>query len=167
MSPQYLLVFACLWGIADTHPAIGNLAATIRATQSSLSDFLGDAANAIDGNNNTDRNVGSCSRTKVENSPWFKVDLFYHYKVYTVRITISSAGDGLRNAEIRIGDSETNNSNDNPICARIENITRANTAVFNCAPGGVHGRFLNIIVPGRTVALELCEVEAFGTHDPH
>eukprot|EP00061_Rhincodon_typus_P010445 g34743.t1 len=54
MLPRYLLVFACLWGSANSHPAVGNLAGTIRATQSSLADFLGDASNAVDGNDISD-----------------------------------------------------------------------------------------------------------------
>ncbi|XP_078392099.1 fucolectin-1-like [Cetorhinus maximus] len=167
MSTHYLLVFACLWGFANAHPSKGNLAATIRATQSSLEHFLGEPRHAIDGNENTDYNVGSCSRTRVQRSPWWRVDFFYHYHVYVVEITTSRDGGGLTGAEIRIGDSLADNGNKNKICAKIESIPAGATQIFKCAGLGVHGRYLTIHVPDKVVALSLCEVKAFGAHEPH
>uniref|UniRef100_UPI00398EB00C fucolectin-like n=1 Tax=Pristiophorus japonicus TaxID=55135 RepID=UPI00398EB00C len=167
MKSHYMLVFACLWGLAQSHPSTGNLAATIRASQSSIADHLGNAGNAIDGNANTDCKLGSCSSTAIERSPWWRVDLFYHYHVYVVLITTSKNGEGLQGAEIRIGDSTENNGNNNALCAKIESIAAGTTARFACGGLGVHGRYLNIIIPGRNAALSLCEVEAFGTHEPH
>ncbi|XP_059496918.1 fucolectin-like [Stegostoma tigrinum] len=166
MLPCYLWVLACLWGCANSHPATGNLAGTIRATQSSLADFLGDASNAIDGNNMTDISKGSCSRTKVELSPWWRVDFHYHYRVYQVSITTSS-DKALEGAEIHIGDHLENNGISNELCVKIESIPAGQTQMFNCKPLGVHGVFLTISVPGKETCLRLCEVQAFGTYEPH
>ncbi|XP_020391829.2 fucolectin-like [Rhincodon typus] len=166
MLPRYLLVFACLWGSANSHPAVGNLAGTIRATQSSLADFLGDASNAVDGNDISDVSRGSCSRTKVEMSPWWRLDFHYHYRVYQVSIT-TSKDKALEGAEIHIGDHLKNNGTSNELCVKIDSLPAGQTRVFNCKPLGVHGVFLTISVPGKNTCLTLCEVKAFGPHEPH
>uniref|UniRef100_UPI00398ED6D7 fucolectin-5-like n=1 Tax=Pristiophorus japonicus TaxID=55135 RepID=UPI00398ED6D7 len=162
MNSHYMLVFACLWELAQSHPSTGNLAATIRATQSSIANYLGYAGNAIDGNNNTDYSMGSCSRTANEESPWWRVDMFYRYQVKRVRITTSSDGPGLTGAEIRIGE----NINNSPLCANIESLPAGQAAEFTCERGKVPGRYLTIIVPDYKTNLTLCEVEVFGFHDP-
>ncbi|XP_078086543.1 fucolectin-1-like [Mustelus asterias] len=162
MSPQYLLVFACLWGTACAHPSTGNLVSTIRATQSSLSSFLGAAPHAIDGNE-----MGSCSQTRVEDSPWWRVDMHYHYRVYIVEITTSKEGGALNGAKIHIGDCLKNNGTANKVCAEIECIPAGQTRIFRCSNLGVHGRYLTVSIPNKRVALTLCEVKAFGSHEPH
>ncbi|XP_038654657.1 fucolectin-like [Scyliorhinus canicula] len=167
MSPHSLLVFACLFGIANAHHSTGNLAATIRATQSSTGHGLGDASHAIDGNENADFNLGSCSRTALEANPWWRVDLFYHYRVYTLEITTSKDGGALTGAKINIGDSTKNNGRDNELCATIESIPAGVTRIVRCNGLGVHGRFITISVASSNTSISLCEVEAFGAHDPH
>ncbi|XP_072363997.1 fucolectin-5-like [Scyliorhinus torazame] len=167
MSPHSLLVLACLMGIANSHPSTENLAASIRASQSSTGHSFGDASHAIDGNDNVDFNLGSCSRTTQEDSPWWRVDLFYHYRVYVVQISTSKDGGTLTGAKIHIGDSLKNNGRDNDVCATIESIQAGQTQIVRCNGLGVHGRYITISVAGRNATLSLCEVEAFGSHDPH
>ncbi|XP_067825301.1 fucolectin-like [Heptranchias perlo] len=170
MKSHYILVLACLWGFANAHHSTGNLAATIRATQSSILDFLGSPRNAIDGNADSSYKMGSCSSTAMQSRPWWKIDFFYHYRVYVVKITASSDGSDantLNGAEIRIGDSPEHNGANNALCAKITSMSPGQTKLFYCAPLGVHGRFMSIIVPERSGRLALCEVEAYGAHEPH
>ncbi|XP_032894042.1 uncharacterized protein LOC116984070 [Amblyraja radiata] len=167
MDSRLLLVFVCVWGVAKPHPSTGNLLATIRATQSSLLDFRGYALNAIDRNTDTNYEMGSCSSTKVEASPWWSVDMFYHYHVYVVKITAGHLGGGIRGASILIGDSAAVDGKGNQMCATEVNVPPGESAYVNCKPRGVHGRFMTITIPGKTACLVLCEVEAFGAHEPH
>ncbi|XP_055521999.1 fucolectin-1-like [Leucoraja erinacea] len=167
MDSRLLLVFVCVWGVAKPHHSTGNLLATIRATQSSLLDFRGYALNAIDRNTDTNYETGSCSSTKAETSPWWSVDMFYHYRVYVVKITAGRKGAGIRGASILIGDSPAVNGNGNAMCATDVNVPSGESAFVFCKPKGVHGRFMTITLPGKTAALLLCEVEAFGSHEPH
>ncbi|XP_041650221.1 uncharacterized protein LOC121514186 [Cheilinus undulatus] len=141
-----------------------NLALRGKATQSSLYDMYGNAYNAIDGNRHSVRSDGSCSTTRQEFSPWWRLDLIKTHKVFSVKI--SNRRDGrysprLNGAEIRIGDSLINNGNSNPRCAVIENMPAGTTAEFQC--NGMDGRYVNIVIPGRQEHLTLCEVEVYGS----
>ncbi|XP_072911315.1 fucolectin-1-like [Hemitrygon akajei] len=164
MDARYLLVFVCVFAVARAHHSKGNLCDTIRATQSSISDFKGYALNAIDRNHDTNYQSGSCSKTTVQHSPWWSVDFFYHYMVFVVKIT---AGLGVTDAEIRIGDSMELTGKNNAVCAKDVSVPAGETRYFFCKPRGLHGRFMTIIIPRKTTSLSLCEVEAYGAHDPH
>ncbi|XP_078286118.1 fucolectin-like [Rhinoraja longicauda] len=167
MDSRLLLVFVCVWGVAKPHYPTGNLCATIRASQSSLMDFHGNAANAIDRNPDSNYEKGSCSSTAVEMSPWWSVDLFYHFRVYVVKITASRTGDGINDAEILIGDDKAVNGSGNQVCARNVRVPRGESVSVFCKPLGVHGRYITITIPGKTTSLSLCEVEALGAPEPH
>ncbi|XP_060681669.1 fucolectin-5-like [Hemiscyllium ocellatum] len=166
MTPYYPLVFACILGFATSHPRTENLAENIVATQSSLADFRGWAANAIDGNDMTDPSKGSCSRTSVESDPWWRVNLHYHYRVYVVKIT-TSADKALEGANIHIGDCLKNNGTNNAVCASNVSIPAGDTKVIKCGDIGVHGVFVTITIPGTEKCISLCEVELFGAPEPH
>lgn len=93
-----------------------NVALKGHATQSSTLPFAA-ASKAIDGRRNSYYSQGSCSHTAgSEDNPWWSVELQQSYVVTSVKVT--SRGDccasRLDGAEIRIGDSEKNNGNDNP-----------------------------------------------------
>ncbi|XP_044065515.1 fucolectin-like isoform X2 [Siniperca chuatsi] len=95
-------------------PTGENLALQGKATQSSLYSF-GAAYNAIDGNRASKWEQASCSHTKNENSPWWRLDLRKTHKVFSVKITNRDSNEArLGGAEIRIGDSLDNNGNNNP-----------------------------------------------------
>ncbi|CAB1334330.1 unnamed protein product [Coregonus sp. 'balchen'] len=68
----------------------------------------GAARNAIDRKRNPLYHAGSCSHTKAETNPWWRVDLLDTYQV-----TITNRGDcclhRINGAEINIGDSLENN----------------------------------------------------------
>ncbi|XP_075142316.1 uncharacterized protein LOC142217893 [Leptodactylus fuscus] len=61
--------------------------------------------------------------------------------------------------EIRIGNSEVRGGRNNPRCARIASIGSGETLLYDC--GGMEGRFVTIIIPGRKEYLQLCEVQVF------
>jgi len=77
--------------------------------------LFGAAYNAIDGNPNPTWHEASCSHTKNDISPWWRLDLRVTHKVFSVKITNrDGASRRLNGAEIRIGDSMENYGNNNP-----------------------------------------------------
>ena len=61
------------------------------------------ASNAVDGNRGT--NIGKCTHTREDNSPWWQVDLERVEPVAEVNIVNRGdcCGDRLKGAEIRVG----------------------------------------------------------------
>uniref|UniRef100_A0A8P4K2A0 F5/8 type C domain-containing protein n=1 Tax=Dicentrarchus labrax TaxID=13489 RepID=A0A8P4K2A0_DICLA len=139
-----------------------NLALQGKASQSSLYSYLGDASHAIDGNRASAWTQASCSHTGPDFNAWWRLDLGKTHKVFSVTITnIKEASSRLNGAEIRIGDSLENNGNSNPRCAVISSIPGGFTQNFQC--NGMDGRYVNIVIPGRTEYLHVCEVEVYGS----
>ncbi|XP_053183284.1 fucolectin-2-like [Scomber japonicus] len=139
-----------------------NLAIHGAASQSSLYSYLCHPSNAIDGNHATTWAMGSCSCTKCTNSPWWQLDLGKTHKVNTVKITNRKTYPKyLDGAEIRIGKSPVNAGSNNPRCAVISHIPAGFSQTFDCK--GMDGRYVIIVVPGKTVYLTLCEVEVYGS----
>uniref|UniRef100_A0A8C9U2I8 Fucolectin tachylectin-4 pentraxin-1 domain-containing protein n=1 Tax=Scleropages formosus TaxID=113540 RepID=A0A8C9U2I8_SCLFO len=131
------------------------------ATQSSQFDSNGAAGKAIDGNRNTKYAERSCTHTKQDSKPWWRVDL---HNVYTVTsVTITNRGDccavRINGAEIRVGNSLDDNGNQNPLCAVITWIPAGNSSSFQC--NGMTGRYVNVVLP-RPDFLTLCEVQVYG-----
>uniref|UniRef100_A0A8C2WEL5 Si:ch211-215k15.4 n=1 Tax=Cyclopterus lumpus TaxID=8103 RepID=A0A8C2WEL5_CYCLU len=141
-------------------PAGENLAHQGKATQSSLHSS-GNAINAIDGNRASYWNQASCTHTKADLNPWWRLDLGTTHRVFSVNITntIDSVPQRLNGAEILIGDSLENNGNNNPRCAVISSIPGGFTEDFQC--NGMDGRYVNVVIPGRSEYLTLCEVEVY------
>uniref|UniRef100_A0A8C4DHD7 F5/8 type C domain-containing protein n=1 Tax=Dicentrarchus labrax TaxID=13489 RepID=A0A8C4DHD7_DICLA len=143
-------------------PTGENLAFQGKATQSSLNHFWGDASHAIDGNHASNWDQGSCGHTRREYNPWWRLDLGKTHKVLSVSITnYRNHPLRLNGAEIRIGDSLANNGNNNPRCAVVSSITGGFTETYQC--NGMDGRYVNVVIPGRTEELTLCEVEVYGS----
>ncbi|KAG7469118.1 hypothetical protein MATL_G00125460 [Megalops atlanticus] len=142
-----------------------NVALYGKATQSSL--LRGEwaafshASNAIDGNTEGTLALGSCTHTEEEDHPWWRVDLLKRYRITSVTITNRKdcCADRIEGAEIRIGDSLTNNGNDNPRCAVIDTIPAGGSVKHICSKSMV-GRYVNVILPKKEAWLTLCEVKA-------
>ncbi|XP_059195109.1 fucolectin-4-like [Centropristis striata] len=142
-------------------PTGENLALQGKASQSSVIP-KGNANNAVDGNRASYWSEGSCSHTDITMTPWWRLDLGKTHKVFSVNVTnYKDEPFRLNGAEIRIGDSLENNGNNNPRCAVISSITGGFTETFEC--DGMDGRYVNIVVPGRSEYLVLCEVEVHGS----
>ncbi|KAG5271743.1 hypothetical protein AALO_G00183520 [Alosa alosa] len=145
-----------------------NIASQGNATQSSQYDHLGNANNAIDRKRNPLYHAGSCSHTKRETNPWWKVDLMRSYRVTSV--TITNRGDccaeRINGAEIHIGNSLENHGHNNPLCGVISDMREGDSVTFWCR--GMEGRYVSVFLPGRRRYLTLCEVEvnSTGESDP-
>ncbi|XP_062278424.1 uncharacterized protein LOC133983374 [Scomber scombrus] len=139
----------------------GNIARRGRATQSSIFE-IAVAGRAIDGNGASNWRQGSCTHTRKDFNPWWRLDLLKSYKVSTVTITNRQdcCPERLNGAEIRIGNSLNANGNANPRCAMVRSIKGGASKTFQCY--GMVGRYVNIVIPGRQEYLTLCEVEVYG-----
>ncbi|XP_016116535.1 uncharacterized protein [Sinocyclocheilus grahami] len=138
----------------------GNLAVDGAATQSST--FTGwFAEKAIDSNRGLQQNT-ACSSTLNQTNPWWRLDLRHIYRVSRVVVTNRKdcCTEQMNGAEIRIGNSLENNSNNNPICAVIPAIPAGESYSYSC--GGMDGRYVNLIIPGDMKILTLCELEVYG-----
>ncbi|XP_049901636.1 uncharacterized protein LOC126391154 [Epinephelus moara] len=138
-----------------------NIAQFGRVTQSSVLSG-GVPERAIDGNRASFWNQGSCTYTTCQRKPWWRLDLLRTYKINTVTITNRKdcCHNRLNGAEIRIGNSLIDNGNANPRCAVIQSIPAGASTTFVC--NGMQGQYVNIVIPGRTQYLTLCEVEVTG-----
>ncbi|XP_067217492.1 pentraxin fusion protein-like [Chanodichthys erythropterus] len=138
----------------------GNLAIGARAVQSSTA-AQEVAEHAVDGNRNPLASAGSCSHTNRDSNPWWRVDLLDVYRV--TRVSITNRGDccaeRINGAQIHIGNSLENNGNNNQLAATVVSIPAGASQTFEFKP--IKGRFVNIIIPGRSEFLTLCEVEVF------
>uniref|UniRef100_A0A3P9AWS5 Fucolectin tachylectin-4 pentraxin-1 domain-containing protein n=1 Tax=Maylandia zebra TaxID=106582 RepID=A0A3P9AWS5_9CICH len=111
--------------------------------------------NAIDGNRASNYNQGSCAHTNNNLNPWWRLDLLKPYKINTVTITNRQdcCPERINGAEIRIGNSLNDNGN---MCC---NLIHRCWGITNLCMHGMEGRYINIVIPGRTEYLTLCEVE--------
>ncbi|XP_014831727.1 fucolectin-4-like [Poecilia latipinna] len=142
-------------------PTGENVAFYGKATQSSLYETA-IAYNAIDGNRAGLWEKASCTLTKYEFNPWWRLDLGRTHKVFSINISNRvEVHNRINGAEIRVGDSLDNNGNNNPRCAVISTIGPGFTETFQC--NGMDGRYINVVIPGRTEHLSLSEVEVYAS----
>ncbi|XP_059356975.1 uncharacterized protein LOC132095895 [Carassius carassius] len=139
----------------------GNLATGRNVTQSSTFDSW-ISEQAIDFNPGIIQPSSACSSTNAQTNPWWRVDLRYIYRVSSVVITnrLDCCPERMNGAEIRIGNSLENNGNNNPICAVISSIPAGVSSTYIC--NNMEGRYVNLIIPGDSRVLTLCEVEVYG-----
>ncbi|KAL6108858.1 uncharacterized protein ACO6RY_12114 [Pungitius sinensis] len=114
---------------------------------------------AIDGNRASEWGQGSCTHTEGQAKPWWRLDLLKTYNIDTVTITNRKdcCHERINGAEIRIGNTLSDNGNNNPKCAVISSLAAGASQTFQC--NGMEGRYVNVVIPGRTEYLTLCEVE--------
>ncbi|XP_073481038.1 fucolectin-like [Aquarana catesbeiana] len=165
MRMIFLHTVVLLWILCGVSAQYRNVALHGRAAQSTIINdvrfgFLSDAINAIDGKQDPSFAHGSCSHTDVQLSPWWRVDLLKPYKIAYIKVTNrENYGYRINGAEILIGNSLSDNGNHNPRCAVITSIPDGATQTFYCH--GMAGRYVNIIIRGKTECLHLCEVEVW------
>uniref|UniRef100_H3ALS3 Fucolectin tachylectin-4 pentraxin-1 domain-containing protein n=1 Tax=Latimeria chalumnae TaxID=7897 RepID=H3ALS3_LATCH len=152
--PNLQTSYSTLWA-ALKNSSLQNIARMGTATQSSAYKN-GIAKHAIDGNKNGNHRKLSCSHTRADRSPWWRLDLQTTRTIMTVVITnrADCCSNRLRNVEVRVGNSLQNEGRDNYKCA-----SRA-TVRFCCY--GASGRYVTVFIPNRREFLTLCEVEVFG-----
>ncbi|XP_051526547.1 uncharacterized protein LOC127425011 isoform X2 [Myxocyprinus asiaticus] len=138
-----------------------NIAFKANVVQSSTYDSLGHARNAVDGRRESNYMLLSCSHTKIENNPWWRVELPGIRNVTSVQITNRGdcCAERINGAQIRIGNSLKNNGNSNKLAAFVRSISLDGTKTFKFKP--IEGKFVNVFLPGPKQILTLCEVEVF------
>lgn len=138
-----------------------------KATQSDQHDAFSAAYNAIDGNRDSNYNHGSCAVTKLQDDPWWRVDLLEPYIVTS--IIIATRGDccpeNLDGAEIYVGNSLQDNGNDNPLVARLPHIPAGESQTITFT-SKVEGRYVSVFLPGSDRQLSICEMEVYGYRAP-
>uniref|UniRef100_A0A673FXE6 Fucolectin tachylectin-4 pentraxin-1 domain-containing protein n=1 Tax=Sinocyclocheilus rhinocerous TaxID=307959 RepID=A0A673FXE6_9TELE len=135
-------------------PRWENIAIKGKAVQSST--FYFQAKNAIDNFDPT------CTHTKNEMNPWWRLDLVDLQIIREVIVTnrMDCCFEQINGAEIRIGNSLENNGNNNPVCAVISGIPAGKSVSYSC--GGMQGRYVNVVITGDSKNLSLCEVRVNG-----
>ncbi|XP_077083247.1 uncharacterized protein LOC143736432 [Siphateles boraxobius] len=111
----------------------------------------------------TDNIDNCCTHTNTEANPWWRLDLMDLKNITKVVITnrIDCCPEQIDGAEIRIGNSLDNNGNNNPICAEISGIPAGQSVSYLCSE--MEGRYVNVVLPGDSKNITLCEVRAYGT----
>ncbi|XP_050969666.1 fucolectin-like [Labeo rohita] len=130
------------------------------AAQSSVFEYFG-ADRAIDGVKYAPGTASFCTHSVMEKNPWWRLDLLDN--CYIIAVTITNRADccseRLDRAEIRIGNSLENNGNNNPICAVVTSISAGASYTYLCPY--MEGRYVNVVAPGDSRVLTLCEVEVY------
>nr|XP_014349316.1 PREDICTED: uncharacterized protein LOC102349116 [Latimeria chalumnae] len=144
------------------YSSLQNIARMGTATQSSAYKN-GIAKHAIDGNKNGNHRKLSCSHTRADRSPWWRLDLQTTRTIMTVVITnrADCCSNRLRNVEVRVGNSLQNEGRDNYKCVPEKSVTLPGATVRFCCYGA-SGRYVTVFIPNRREFLTLCEVEVFG-----
>ncbi|KAI4796103.1 hypothetical protein KUCAC02_029452, partial [Chaenocephalus aceratus] len=101
---EYLTL--CEVEVTGQPPGPSNIAKGGKVTQSSIAS-RGYPARAIDGNRASVYNQGSCTQTRIQRNPWWRLDLQKTYRINTVTITNRKdcCSDRINGAQIRVGNS--------------------------------------------------------------
>ncbi|KAL3046183.1 hypothetical protein OYC64_004235 [Pagothenia borchgrevinki] len=139
---------------------LDNVALKKEASQSSEGSDFDSAGGAVDGNKDLKPEKRSCTLSKEESDPWWRVDLENVYKISAVTITNRDVNSSsLNGAEIWIGNSMETYDSKNVRCAVISHIPGGRTFYFSCS--ATEGRYVTVLLPGSKKVLSLCEVEVF------
>ncbi|XP_065055107.1 uncharacterized protein LOC135683702 [Rhopilema esculentum] len=138
-----------------------NIASGKVASQSSTC-YEGAASRAVDGNDQTNYDLFSCSHTCSIAPDWWRVDFGGSAFVHSVKITNRGdcCGYRLSNFNIVVGNSIEGNGGSNTVCAASQSVPQGGTKLFPCRPR-LHGRYL-YIQQNKAEPLTLCEVRVFG-----
>ncbi|XP_073488975.1 uncharacterized protein [Aquarana catesbeiana] len=151
----FLVVAQC----CTPEPGEVNVARNGTASQSSdhQSKMLCYANKAIDGMAEVDFFKGFCSHTMENYEPWWHLDLKKTYNISSIVITNrqDSYVERLLGAEIRIGDSP---GLKNPVCKKVTDVSKPRISLC-CS--GMLGRYVSVVIRGRSDQLVLCEVEVY------
>jgi len=131
--------------------------------QSSMA-FGGVAKRAVDGNIAQAFFRKSCTHTKKEESPWWRVDLGDMYKVQAVSVwnRADCCGNRLRGFEVMVGESQSWNKNrpcdpGQSTGPQDRIVPQGGHQMLQCAEY-IHGRYVFVVLPFKTQYLTVCEV---------
>ncbi|XP_019621999.1 PREDICTED: uncharacterized protein LOC109468185 [Branchiostoma belcheri] len=136
-----------------------NIALNRTATQSSIL-HQGSPARAVDGNDSPLFLSNSCSNTKEETNPWWRVDLGNSLCVDRVVVTNRKdcCSNRLEGFMVYVGDNP--NMLANPTCGGAQTVRGKDFITVDC--GRLTGRYVGIALKGSGRILTLCEVQVFG-----
>ncbi|GMH43799.1 hypothetical protein BSKO_11733 [Bryopsis sp. KO-2023] len=144
-------------GACSPSTAVEKLVSQGKPVWQSSIDFSGYPKRAVDGNTDSGYFSGSCTHTKKQKNPWWRVDLGATYQV--TKVVITNRGDccseRLHNFAIYIG-SEVS-SNYNQWCAEGQKMGPGETRTYSCP---MVGRHVSIKI-WDTEYLTLCEVQVY------
>ena len=150
----------CLCDVGMAINLAASLGATVKMSSVHSSPFV--AAKAIDGNPKdvTGQTLfgTDCAATMKSDNPWLRVDLQKEYLVSRVRII--PIGDRGENVYVHVGNSLTNNGNDNHECGKAPYDGSSSNAIWrdvDCSPP-VWGRYINLQRIVTKNILQVCEV---------
>ena len=137
-----------------------NLAVSLGATVTMSSVFRKTASSpgffaelAIDGKSNHDFVL--CAATVQSSYPWLRVDVKKEYFVSSVQAVLYSGK--LTSVYVYVGNSLTNNGNDNHECGKAPDATSLIWRNVSCSPP-VWGRYINLQRKVGSHFLQVCEV---------
>lgn len=115
LHPTILTIASVLSPHQINFPFPENLALRGTATQSSTYNAQS-ADRAIDGVKDFFRSLSSCAVTRLEDNPWWRLDLQASYRVNIIVVTYREdcCLDRWRGVEIHFGNSLQDDGNDNP-----------------------------------------------------
>ncbi|KAI8515771.1 hypothetical protein Bbelb_065840 [Branchiostoma belcheri] len=137
-----------------------NIALNRPATQSSTW-HKGVPGRAVDGNYSNSYTSNSCSHTKKEPNPWWRVDLGNSLCVDRVVVTKcwgKCCSERLEGFMVYVGDNP--NMLANPTCGGAQTVRGKDVITVDC--GRLTGRYVGIALKGSGRILTLCEVQVFG-----
>lgn len=141
----------------------GSNAAVGKPARQSSTEGSASAARAVDGKATNIFSQKSCTRTKMENEPWWSVDLEQPSVVTEVQVFNRGdcCGERLSKAEVRVGDSGSDWSK-NTMCGARFSVPQGGSKRIACPT--VKGRYVFVVIRERQI-LTLCEVRVV-TIDP-
>eukprot|EP00919_Chromeraceae_sp_WS-2016_P071591 GHVR01169517.1.p1 GENE.GHVR01169517.1~~GHVR01169517.1.p1 ORF type:complete len:312 (-),score=16.12 GHVR01169517.1:639-1574(-) len=144
---------------------IANLARGKKVWESSHYQGVNRAAKAVDGSSSYNAHVGQCAHTKMEDNPWWVVDLGTNYviKKVVVQTRQDCCYSQLRNFVVGVTNQDPVNSPPKPggytVCR--PHFGAANGKYALSCYTTVQGRYVIVQMPGHDRTLVLCEVEVY------
>ncbi|XP_078670977.1 polycystin-1-like protein 2 isoform X2 [Branchiostoma floridae x Branchiostoma belcheri] len=130
-----------------------------RPTWQSSTQSVGVPGKAVDGNRDSHYQEGSsCTLTRENSNAWWYVDLGHPHRIDKVVIfnRQDCCSERLNPFRVHVGNSTTVRYN--PTCGGDQTAS-SGTVTVECA--GLSGRYVGVLLPGRSRKLSLCEVEVY------
>jgi len=161
--------------VSDTAVVTTPLTIVNKPTEQATSAVNGLSNRAVDGNKANGWGQGSCTHTTTMTNPWWQVDLQQTASVTKVKVTNRAycCGSRLDGFKVRVGNSAAEGNTatakwdavqQNAVCESpgdppVSSVPQGavDYAVVCAAP--ITGRYVQIVIPGNSKTLTLCEVE--------
>lgn len=149
-------------GHSSTRTKKGELISGNKPTAQSSTGYGGSSGRAVDGNIATSWSSNSCTHTRKQQNPWWRVNLQKTMTVKSVKVYNRGdcCGDRLSRFEVSVAKSDQAASKDKTKCGGKHSVAQGQSKTIDC--GNAKGQYVLITAPGRK-ALTLCEVQVHGS----